>query len=124
MMDPGDAAAERRKQRPGYVDPGPVDEYTGTTAVATRKEEKSAFRRAFESVAERAGITSVFAKLQGLKQTGAYKKGEEALEDMRERWETSDSPLVHRIPGHAGGALDRDRAGGGVQDHPSATARL
>ena len=97
MMDPGDAAAERRKQRPGYVDPGPVDEYTGTTAVATRKEEKSAFRRAFESVAERAGITSVFAKLQGLKQTGAYKKGEEALEDMRERWETSDSPLVHRI---------------------------
>ena len=92
MMDPGDAAAERRKQRPGYVDPGPVDEYTGTTAVATRKEEKSAFRRAFESVAERAGITSVFAKLQGLKQTGAYKKGEEALEDMRERWETSDSP--------------------------------
>ena len=37
------------------------------------------------------------AKLAQLKTTGAYKKGEEALEDLRERWETSDSPIVHRI---------------------------
>ena len=40
MMDPGDAAAERRKQAAGYVAPGPVDEYTGTTAVATTARKK------------------------------------------------------------------------------------
>ena len=96
-MDPGDAAEERRKQRPGYVAPGPVDEYTGTTAVATRKEKKSAFRAALDQMAERAGLARFSAKLAQLKTTGAYKKGEEALEDLRERWETSDSPIVHRI---------------------------
>ena len=48
MMDPGDAAAERRKQAAGYVAPGPVDEYTGTTAVATTARKKSAFERLAE----------------------------------------------------------------------------
>ena len=34
---------------------------------------------------------------KGLKKTPVYKKGEEALEDIRERWETSDNPAIHRI---------------------------
>ena len=93
MMDPGDAAAERRKQAPGYVAPGPVDEYTGTTAVATTRRKKSVF----ETFAEKAGVTSVFAKLQALRSSGAFKKGSDVFEDIRERWETSDSPLVHKI---------------------------
>ena len=97
MMDPGDAAAERRKQQPGYSAPGPVEEYTGTTSLAVAKEKKSALRRGWEALANKAGLTSVFSKLEGLKQTPAYKKGEEALEDMRERWETSDNPMVHKI---------------------------
>ena len=93
MMDPGDAAAERRKQTAGYVAPGPVDEYTGTTAVATARRRKSAF----ETFAERTGVTSVFAKLDALRRSEAFKKGSDVFEDIRERWETSDSPLVHRI---------------------------
>ena len=93
MMDPGDAAAERRKQTAGYVAPGPVDEYTGTTAVATARRKKSAF----ETFAEKTGATSVFAKLSALRRSGAFKKGSDVLEDIRERWETSDSPIVHRI---------------------------
>ena len=93
MMDPGDAAAERRKQSAGYVAPGPVDEYTGTTAVATARRKKSAF----ETFAEKTGATSVFAKLSALRRSGAFKKGSDVLEDIRERWETSDSPIVHRI---------------------------
>ena len=44
MMDPGDAAAERRKQSAGYVAPGPVDEYTGCllyTSPSPRDRQKS-----------------------------------------------------------------------------------
>jgi import inner membrane translocase subunit TIM44 len=98
MMDPGDAAAERRKQRPGYVAPGPVEEYTGTTAVAAVEKKKTAFQRAWERIAEKTGVTSVFSKLEALtRSSGVYKKGTDALEDIREKWETSESPLVHRI---------------------------
>lgn len=97
MMDPGDAAAERRKQQPGYVAPGPMEEYEGTTAIAVSKTKKTAFQKGWDTFAEKTGFTTVFSKLEGLKQTPAYKKGEEALEDMRERWETSDNPMVHRI---------------------------
>ena len=93
MMDPGDAAAERRKQAAGYVAPGPVDEYTGTTAVATTARKKSAFER----LAEKTGATSVFAKLSALRTSAPFQKGSDVFEDIRERWETSDSPLVHRI---------------------------
>jgi import inner membrane translocase subunit TIM44 len=51
----------------------------------------------FETFAEKAGVTSVFAKLSALRSSGAFKKGSDVLEDIRERWETSDSPLVHKI---------------------------
>ena len=71
-MDPGDAAEERRKQRPGYVAPGPVDEYTGTTA-ATRKEKKSAFRAALDQMAD-APASRVSAKLAQLKTTGRTRR--------------------------------------------------
>ena len=109
MMDPGDAAIERRKSQPGYVAPGPVDPYEGTTAVAIAKEKKSRFRSAWESVSQKTGlgahVTSVFSKLEGLKQTPAYRKGEEMLEDARERWETSDNPMVHKIQDLTEGAF-------------------
>jgi import inner membrane translocase subunit TIM44 len=97
MMDPGDAAAERRKQQPGYIAPGPVDVYEGTTAMAVSRAPRSRLRAGWDTFAEKTGFTTVFSKLQGLKRTPVYKKGEEALEDMRERWETSDNPMVHRI---------------------------
>ena len=109
MMDPGDAAMERRKSAPGYVAPGPVDPYEGTTAVAIAQKKKSRFQAAWETVSEKTGlgahVTSVFSKLEGLKQTPAYKKGEEMLEDARERWETSDNPMVHRIQDITEGAF-------------------
>lgn len=97
MMDPGDAAAERRKQQPGYVAPGPVEEYHGTTAVAMSQKKKTTFQKGWDAFAEKTGFTTVFSKLESLKQTPTYKKGEETLEDIRERWETSDNPVVHRI---------------------------
>jgi len=96
MMDPGDAAAERRRAA-GYTD-APPEPYDGTTAVAVAAEAKpSAFKKAWSGVKEKLGITSVFDKIEGLKRSTPYAKGAELAEDLRERWETSDSPMVHRI---------------------------
>ena len=96
MMDPGDAAAERRKAA-GY-DEAMFEPYDGTTAVATTAAPKpSAFGKLWGGVKSKLGIASAFDKLEGLKKTAPYAKGAELAEDMRERWETSDSPMVHRI---------------------------
>lgn len=96
MMDPGDAAAERRKAK-GY-DEAMYEPYDGTTAVATTAAPKpSAFGKLWGGVKSKLGISSAMDKLEGLKKTAPYAKGAELAEDMRERWETSDSPMVHRI---------------------------
>lgn len=45
------------------------------------------------------GSHPFFSRMRGLN-LGAnpvFSKGREAAESIRERWETSDSPLVHRI---------------------------
>ena len=51
------------------------------------------------------GSHPFFARMRGLN-LGALPgvaKGREAAESLRERWETSDSPLVHRIQVGGGG---------------------
>ena len=96
MMDPGDAAAERRKAA-GYTEKM-YEPYEGTTAVAATPEKKpSAFGKLWGGVKQKLGIPTVLDKLEGVKKTAAYTKAGELAEDMRERWETSDSPVVHRI---------------------------
>jgi len=96
MMDPGDAAAERRKAA-GYTEKM-YEPYEGTTAVAATPEKKpSAFGKLWGGVRQKLGIPTVLDKLEGVKKTAVYTKAGELAEDMRERWETSDSPVVHRI---------------------------
>lgn len=43
------------------------------------------------------GDIPFFSKLGGVKETLAYKKGKEMYEDMREKYETSDNPAVHKV---------------------------
>lgn len=45
------------------------------------------------------GSHPFFARMRGLDlgSNPVFSKGREAAESIRERWETSDSPLVHRI---------------------------
>ena len=119
MMDPGDAAAERRKAA-GY-DEAMFEPYDGTTAVATTAAPKpSAFGKLWGGVKSKLGIASAFDKLEGLKKTAPYAKGAELAEDMRERWETSDSPMVHRIQDFQDQPVQRDRARRGVSHDSSA----
>lgn len=39
----------------------------------------------------------LFKRLAALREHKVFSKGREVAEDLRERWETSDSPLVNRI---------------------------
>ena len=95
MMDPGDAAAERRKAS-GY-DPSaaPYDGPSHLTVAAAPSKTDMEVR--WDTIKTKLGITTLFEKLGGIKRSSAYAKTAELAEDLRERWETSDSPLVHRI---------------------------
>ena len=43
------------------------------------------------------GTHPLFQRLASFRNARVFSKGKEVAEDLRERWETSDSPLVHRI---------------------------
>jgi hypothetical protein len=40
-----------------------------------------------------------FSKLTGIKvsETAAYKKGQQLVEDLKEKYDTSDHPMVHKV---------------------------
>lgn len=43
------------------------------------------------------GSHPLFRRLNGLRDNRIFRKGSEMAEDMRERWETSDSAMVQRL---------------------------
>ena len=43
------------------------------------------------------GLHPIFQRLNRLSDNKVFNKGREVAGDLRERWETSDSPLVQRI---------------------------
>jgi import inner membrane translocase subunit TIM44 len=111
MMDEGDAAAERARERaaarPGPA-PGPIN--TAANAVAVAKPRVSAWQRrwgALRDVAAASPLSPIFSRLGAATSSAAaaaaaasepvVQRGRDAAADLRERWETSDSPLVHRI---------------------------
>ena len=49
------------------------------------------------SVCLQLGSHPLFQRLASFRNARVFSKGKEVADDLRERWETSDSPLVHRI---------------------------
>ena len=49
------------------------------------------------SVQLQLGSHPLFQRLASFRNARVFSKGKEVADDLRERWETSDSPLVHRI---------------------------
>ena len=43
------------------------------------------------------GTHPLFQRLSSFRNAKVFSKGKEVADDLRERWETSDSPFVHRI---------------------------
>ena len=44
------------------------------------------------------GSHPLFQRLASFGNARVFSRGKEVADDLRERWETSESPLVHRIP--------------------------
>ena len=108
MMDPGDAAAERRKQA-HYARPAPWTSTRGSTAVATTARKKSAFER----LAEKTGATSRPCSLSSRGRAFLFRRAPTIRGHPRA---VGDERLADSAShtGHAGGSVHRNGAGGGV----------
>ena len=113
MMDLGDAAMERRKSGArvrGARTRGPV---RGDHGGGTRAEEEVAFRAAWETVSEKTGlgahVTSVFSKLEGLKQHPRVQEGRGDAGGGARAMGDERQPDGAQDPGHHEGAFSPRR---------------
>jgi import inner membrane translocase subunit TIM44 len=106
MMEEGDAAAERARERAAAAPsaaPGPIN--TTASALAVAKPRVSAWQRRWGSLRDSAAASPLFSRLGAAATTVAssaasapvVRRTRDAAADLRERWETSDSPIVHRL---------------------------
>ena len=94
QMDEGAQIKEKRKKQ--MEQEKMYEPYDGTTAVQiTKQRDPSRFERMFEDIKEKLGFSE--ENMEKIGNSEAIKKLKNVQEDLRERWETSDSPMVHRI---------------------------
>ena len=74
---------------------GDGDAPASTAVQIVKPKDPTRFERMFEDVKQKLGFSE--ENLDKLQQSEAVKKLKNVQEDLRERWETSDSPVVHRI---------------------------
>jgi mitochondrial import inner membrane translocase subunit TIM44 len=99
MMDSSEAAAERARERAASSRVTPaagVPLNREVTALSVVQPRQSAWQRRWGLLSS---LTSpVFHRLGAVaNDTAVLRKTRDLADDMRERWETSDNPLVHKI---------------------------
>ncbi|KAG9154331.1 hypothetical protein Leryth_000768 [Lithospermum erythrorhizon] len=66
------------------------------TDIVVLPSNKSRFRKTYEDIREKMRSHPIFQRFSGISEP-VVQKSQEIAEDMRERWETSDHPVVHKI---------------------------
>ena len=94
MFDMTETDVSTTRRRPERKE----EEYTGTTDVAvTKAPPKTGWSKRWDEVKDQAKTTAFFQKVLGLKEHKIVKRANEVADDLRDRWETSDSAFVHKI---------------------------
>lgn len=84
---------------------GPVMEATqagdGPSAISVVQQQETRWQKAWNAARDKLGQNPLLSRLSSLRmgENAAVKKGREAAEALRERWETSDHPVVHSVEG-------------------------
>ena len=109
----GAMAAVRRALREEYRSVMGLDDAQGPSATARREEveveaadtaevavvdrPEGAWAKASREARERVQATTLFQQLGALRNHKVFESVSDFADGVRERWETSDSPLVHRL---------------------------
>lgn len=73
--------------------------YDGPTALVLAKQQATGWQKAWDTMQEKLGSIPVLNKMFNVKitDTSAFKKGQELVEDLKDKYETSDHPMVHKV---------------------------
>ncbi|ESQ50427.1 hypothetical protein EUTSA_v10001977mg [Eutrema salsugineum] len=86
-----------KKKHLEYTPPPPfTGERSTRTDMVVMPTKQSKWQKKWESFREQMQAYPVFKRLSGISEP-VVNKSQEIAEDVRERWETSDSPIVHKI---------------------------
>ncbi|KAG6558063.1 hypothetical protein Mapa_000243 [Marchantia paleacea] len=88
--------ASRRKAKASTPTSPPV-ETSSETAIVPVIKKRSPWQKKLDEFVNKARQHPAFKRLSSVKQHPVVAKSQELAEDIRERWETSDSPVVHKI---------------------------
>ncbi|OMP03084.1 Membrane transporter, Tim44-related/Ribosomal protein L45 [Corchorus capsularis] len=86
----------RRKHLEFTPPPEPTGERSTRTDIVIVPTKQSIWSKKWEALKGKMQGHPLFKRVSGISEP-VVTKGQEIAEDMRERWETSDSPIVHKI---------------------------
>jgi import inner membrane translocase subunit TIM44 len=88
-----------------YTPPPPfTGERSTRTEMVIMPTKQSKWQKKWESLREKMQGYPVFKRLSGMSEP-VVNKSQEIAEDVREKWETSDNPIVHKIQEYANCSL-------------------
>ncbi|GFR45893.1 hypothetical protein Agub_g7349 [Astrephomene gubernaculifera] len=82
-----------------YNGPVATTTYDGPTALVISQQQATGWQKTWNTVQDKLGGIPVINKLFNVKvtDTAAYKKSQEMVEDLKDKYETSDHPMVHKV---------------------------
>eukprot|EP00250_Pteridium_aquilinum_P014724 c22158_g1_i2 orf=737-1726(+) len=85
---------KRKKTKYSATSSAPRSSITDVVPVV---KKRSIWEKRWDDWKEKAESNKIYKRFKGVKKHPVVLKGQEIAEDIRERWETSDSPVVHKI---------------------------
>ncbi|KAL4324126.1 hypothetical protein GQ457_11G003240 [Hibiscus cannabinus] len=86
----------KRKHLEYTAPPASTGERSTRTDIVVLPSKQSPWSKKWEALKEKMQGHPLFKRVSGMSEP-VVTKGQEIAEDMRERWETSDNPIVHKI---------------------------
>ncbi|KAG2484061.1 hypothetical protein HYH03_017081 [Edaphochlamys debaryana] len=82
-----------------YTGPVASVSYDGPTALVLAKEQATGWQKVWDTMQDKLSGIPGINKILNVKvtDTAAFKKGQEMVEDLKDKYETSDHPVVHKV---------------------------
>lgn len=96
------ATSSKRRIKAKYSAPTPTpttstESSTSSTDLVLVSKKQTQWEKRWDSWKDKIRANPLYKRVRGIKAHPIVAKSQEIAEDVRERWETSDSPVVHKI---------------------------
>ncbi|KAI5069400.1 hypothetical protein GOP47_0015701 [Adiantum capillus-veneris] len=96
LLDELTVTSSKRRIKTNHSAAPTVERSTRTDLIPVVKKQTE-WEKRWDSWKDKIRANPVYKRVRGVKEHPVIAKSQEIAEDIRERWETSDSPVVHKI---------------------------